>query len=365
MSRREYKTINRRLQAGRIASVKEGNYIASSAPYGYDKVRLDHGKGYTLTPNADAQYVRLIFEWYVYDRLTVHSIADKLTALGVVPAKGGTHFSPHSLREILRNQVYIGKVTWNWRKRVKTISNGEVIDHRPKSDNMLVFDGKHEAIVPEDLFRAAQERTGNNHRTRKQYDLVNPFAGLIHCRECGRAVVYKRYAKASDVLLCPNKYCDVSAVSYSKAESAILDSLQDELGALRIKCQNGDVPRTDSREKAVRKELSNIRQQMNKLYDLLEQGIYTPEIFAERQKVLTEKKQVAEKELQELREQQTPDKIAHTMRTVDALLREYDDLTAAQKNALLKQCVSHISYYREKSNRYDQKPLEIDVVLKF
>ncbi|MBR1724699.1 MAG: recombinase family protein, partial [Ruminococcus sp.] len=29
MSRREYKTINRRLQAGRIASVKEGNYIGS------------------------------------------------------------------------------------------------------------------------------------------------------------------------------------------------------------------------------------------------------------------------------------------------------------------------------------------------
>ena len=33
MSRREYKTINRRIQRGRIASVEEGKYIASSAPY--------------------------------------------------------------------------------------------------------------------------------------------------------------------------------------------------------------------------------------------------------------------------------------------------------------------------------------------
>lgn len=39
MSRREYKTINRRLQRGRIASVKEGNYIGGSAPYGYRKVK--------------------------------------------------------------------------------------------------------------------------------------------------------------------------------------------------------------------------------------------------------------------------------------------------------------------------------------
>jgi len=38
MSRREYKTINRRMQAGRLASVKEGNYIGSNAPYGYKKV---------------------------------------------------------------------------------------------------------------------------------------------------------------------------------------------------------------------------------------------------------------------------------------------------------------------------------------
>ena len=38
MSRREYKTINRRMQAGRLAAIKEGNYIASRRPYGYNKV---------------------------------------------------------------------------------------------------------------------------------------------------------------------------------------------------------------------------------------------------------------------------------------------------------------------------------------
>lgn len=33
MSRKEYKTINRRLHAGIIASVNEGKHVASAAPY--------------------------------------------------------------------------------------------------------------------------------------------------------------------------------------------------------------------------------------------------------------------------------------------------------------------------------------------
>ncbi len=40
MSRREYKAITRRIQAGRIQSVKEGNFIGSVTPYGYDKEKL-------------------------------------------------------------------------------------------------------------------------------------------------------------------------------------------------------------------------------------------------------------------------------------------------------------------------------------
>ena len=39
MSRREYKTIRRRMNAGRIAAVKDGNYIAPVPPFGYKKIQ--------------------------------------------------------------------------------------------------------------------------------------------------------------------------------------------------------------------------------------------------------------------------------------------------------------------------------------
>ncbi len=44
MSRREYKTINRRLVRGRQSSASEGKYISSIAPYGYRRIKLEGGK---------------------------------------------------------------------------------------------------------------------------------------------------------------------------------------------------------------------------------------------------------------------------------------------------------------------------------
>ena len=44
MSRREYKTITRRMQAGRKASFNEGKYIGNIPPYGYDRMKLQGEK---------------------------------------------------------------------------------------------------------------------------------------------------------------------------------------------------------------------------------------------------------------------------------------------------------------------------------
>lgn len=53
MSRREYKTIRRRLTAGRESSAKEGKYCGSKPPYGYSRVKLVSEKGWTLQPVPD------------------------------------------------------------------------------------------------------------------------------------------------------------------------------------------------------------------------------------------------------------------------------------------------------------------------
>ena len=60
MSRREYKTINRRIQRGRLASIQEGKYISPVPPYGYERIKIKDNKGYTLTPHKEQAVVKMI-----------------------------------------------------------------------------------------------------------------------------------------------------------------------------------------------------------------------------------------------------------------------------------------------------------------
>ena len=62
MSRREYKVINRRLQRGRLASVNEGKYVGSVAPFGYDRMKIKGDKGYTLKKNNESNTVKIIYD---------------------------------------------------------------------------------------------------------------------------------------------------------------------------------------------------------------------------------------------------------------------------------------------------------------
>lgn len=58
MSRREYKTIKRRLETGRMRVIREGNYISPIAPYGYKIVRENRGNRYLVPHEEQAQYVQ-------------------------------------------------------------------------------------------------------------------------------------------------------------------------------------------------------------------------------------------------------------------------------------------------------------------
>lgn len=116
MSRREYKTIKRRLNAGRIASVKEGKYCGSKPPYGYERVKLHGEKGFTLQPVPDqAEVIKMIYSLYSGasgDRIGVSKIVRKLNDMGI-KSPSGKDWVPISVQDVLANPVYAGMIRWN------------------------------------------------------------------------------------------------------------------------------------------------------------------------------------------------------------------------------------------------------------
>ena len=104
---------------GKLDSVREGNYIGSVPPYGFNRIIKENGKKvcHTLEERKDqADIVRLVFEWYCNGDIGVTAICRRLEAMGVKTPGGGNVWRPPMIFTMLENIHYIGCVRWNWRK---------------------------------------------------------------------------------------------------------------------------------------------------------------------------------------------------------------------------------------------------------
>ena len=375
LSRREYKAINRRLQRGRLASLQEGKYIGGTAPYGYEKVKLTGQRGYSLRiVPEEAEVARRIFTLYASgnSRLGGGSIA-RLLNMEEISAPGGGSWSPGSVRDILRNPVYAGFVRWSHRPAERKMVSGRVVESHPVSGDALLVKGLHEPIISPIQFEAAQATLNARRRTPVPggRQLSNPLAGLVYCSVCGRALVRLPHgSKAGPMLLCPTPGCPTVGSRADLVESALLDSLREWLSDYRIDLDA--LPRPDrSTAEATQKNLTRlrldrdvIRNQRGHLCELLEQGVYTKDLFLERSRTLagqlTEMEQAIRDTETLLRQQDTFCGQEIGIPPLLSPLDGYEKLpTAAQKNALLKEVLDHAVYAKSTGGRYGASDLRL------
>lgn len=195
MSRQEYKTIKRRMYAGRVASAKEGNFTTSTAPYGYKRVKTENGYTLEVVPE-EALVVQQIFQMYINGK-GVRVIANELREKGILNCEGyGT------VSHILKNPVYKGYVTFGAVKQRKMIDEcGKMsFTNVRKFDDTTMFKGKHEAIVSEEDYDKAREiATSRYHPSvNDKKQLRNEYAGIIFCGVCNHSL-YLRYFKKSSI----------------------------------------------------------------------------------------------------------------------------------------------------------------------
>ena len=234
------------LNRGRLLSVSQGNYVGNTAPYGYDKTFVTEGKRKCpiLVPNKEeADVVRMMFDLYVNKDMGCTNICKKFDAMGIKPPKG-EHWSAAAMTKMLENIHYIGKVKWNHRKTLTIVEEGEFKKTRPvaKVGEYLIYDGKHEAIVPEELFNAAQAKKGKNTRQKPNTKIRNPFAGLIWCK-CGRAMslrIYKNRDSAPRLLCDGQTYCKTGSCLYTEMEERVSAILADCIRDFQVRLKNNE-----------------------------------------------------------------------------------------------------------------------------
>jgi len=387
-----YKNIQRR---GRLLSVAAGNFLGSIAPYGYDKTTVMDGKRKcpTLKINPEqANVVRMIFDMFVNKDMTRYAICKHLDGLSIKAPKG-EHWSPDGVRDMLSNVHHIGKVRWNWRKTVTIVEDGEIIKTRPKTrlGEYLVYDGKHEAIISEELFYAAQEKLGKNPRTKPNTKLRNALAGLIFCH-CGRAMTYRQHNRKDGTeripprLLCNGQvHCKTGSCEYGTMVDRICDVLKQCIEDFEIRLTNntGDSVKLHTKLiKSLEKKLKDLEQKELAQWEQQSHPDHEqrmpPHIFKQlNERLLKEKEEINQALCKAYESMPEPidyeEKIHRFKDALEAL--QNPDVDAQTKNTLLKACIERIEYRREKPQRTKGKsvgatgawtnpPIEIDVKLK-
>jgi len=377
MSRREYKTINRRLQRGREISVSEGKFVGNIAPFGYDRVKLKASKGYTLSINQDeAPIVKEIFRLYTFESTTIGSVVKQLNAMNLKP-RISDEWTISSVKDILSNPTYIGKIVWNRRKQKKKTKNGHIIISRPRNQDYLVYDGLHEPIIDNKTWELVQEKKKQNTpKVKHNHQIQNPLVGLVFCEKCGKPMQRRPYTKDDKpaTVICSNSKCNNVSSKLYIVENKIIEALKIWLAKYKVDYEvknNSNADNNKTIEKSIvstKKELEKENAKLDKIYDFLESGIYDNDEFLNRSKTIKEKIESLENKLEEYNSllqknidmQNEKEMMIPKLENVIDLYNKLEN--AEDKNILLKSIIARVTYLKiEKSIKKDSDPTNFEL----
>ena len=176
------------MDRGKNLSIREGKYVASTPPFGYDRKPLD--RGFMLIKNKEeAPIVEMIFNLFVDEDLSTVEISHYLNKHHIRSRKKEL-WDDKMVRHILKHEVYYGSLAWGKRPTIRKLINGEINKLRVSSKDYMLVRGMQEAIVSKEKWDIAQEKIKNSKsRNGTSKELKNPIAGLVFCEKCGYSLV--------------------------------------------------------------------------------------------------------------------------------------------------------------------------------
>lgn len=359
-ARFELKMIRKRMRRGLMQTIEAGGYVANQ-PYGYRKCTV--GKLPSLEIDEDqAVFIRHIYKRYL-EGVGAQTIAEELNAMGSVPNRSAK-WNRNTVRHVLRNPTYAGKIAWNRVKRYKpTKQNPRPYAKHQKMEDWIMVDGLHPAIIPwEEWTRAQDIRKGRYIPSQNHGQVANVMAGLIVCGNCGHNMQRMGANRGDARILCTEKGC-IPSTKYDLVEERLLANLEHIRDDLQIEVQQSrppDISGLLAEQRAIQSKLKKTASRIDTLHDLLEDGTYDRTTYKERmakveaeQSALQEQKVNIEKRIQEAVNR---DKVIILNRLTN-MLQLYPTLDNEGKNQILKAVVDHAVYSKDPKT----KPMDFNL----
>jgi site-specific DNA recombinase len=345
----ERNRIAERVFPGMMKGVQQGNWQgARFAPFGY---AYNKAKKLLEIEEREAGIVKLIYTMYLSGKST-HDIAAYLDKKGY-KTRTGKQFYNKFICDILKNQIYTGKIVWNkkhYDKNQKTNKHYKYIKNDPSK--ILVVQGKHKPIIDEEDFAEVQKLLANKTRTwrprakNKEYLLT----GLITCAKCNHRYTgvssisnhrlnrkkrwYRYSGPHSSHINCTNRAVKAEDIE-PEATKIVAQLIQNE----RLKQSRWTTgtrseiassaasppPRNDEGVKVIKNRLENNLKKQSKLTDAYLENLLSEELYKQKNEGLRNeeeelKKLIALQEVREIERERSKD----YLNRVEEFLESYD-----------------------------------------
>lgn len=318
-----------RSRRGRMYKAKQNDpSILPCMPFGYRRVNTGREASVHII-EEQAAIVREIFRLYVHERLPLQGVAAKLMNEGIKTPKGHSKWNIATVRGILKNQAYIGTTHYGKTERCEGIPDR--IRYYPSGrfqKPMHARRTKPEAewlpidmppLISESDFELAQEQLNKNaihaSRNTKEPGLLQ---GLVLCGECGepfykraRQYIKKRVGlyhcrsrREKKVKKCSNKAVRqeiLDQLVYSEVLKLLKNPslVQAELARRTKEVLN--VEDEARREVQIKKALSKLSQDRDRILDAYQEGLLSLEELVKRNRSIDTRRGDLEKSMQAIR----------------------------------------------------------------
>lgn len=196
-------------------------------------------------------------------------------------------------------------------------------------------------------------------KVKNKFVLQNAFAGLLYCSVCGKRIGRNTTSQSrggTPRLRCVNgRNCHNGSANYDIVEQEIITALRTWLEGYQVKIDTVGFADEIAEQRALLEkydqELAKLNQQLENAFDLVEQGIYTLELFKERREKLNAS-------ISDVKEQRSRASIAleklesndacqsNLIPQTEELLESYGSMTNQERNDLLKAILQKIEYQK-------------------
>ena len=360
------KDLSKKIRTALHTMQKQGKWVGGKTAIGYIKSPDDKNK--LVICEEEANIVKLIFNMALTGN-EVSQIRDYLNTNDIPTANQlrynrATYWENKTIKNILRNKVYIGITEQNKNSRISY--KNRKLRPNPK-ERWNVVENTHEPIISKKDFYSVQKMVivqSYNRNEKKHHFLLD---GLLVCYECKHKIGIRARKDGRYYMVC-NYYrknsklnlCTSHGFNYNKLERSLLEMIKklfSEIDSNKIKPHiKNSKTKQDYKKmlKNIEKEMSLIYEKLDKMYiDKLDNKI-TEDMYnrvAIKLKNDIEEKQKQYDEIQNFKKEQCED----NDKKLDKVIKEFLSLDEPAPE-LMKVIINRIEIHQDK---------KVDVIFNF